>query len=1052
MAKMHQKAWGSPVHDIQTLELHLTSNVLESPESRIKNLIDEEAPESRGLLRSASAGSLSPASRPVRVTLRSVERSPKMCPNSKDRLSGFGGSLRTGSIPRHFPDKLRRNAFHSSSSQMEANIATRQKKRLRDVLQDVSVVHRIIQGKLVGDLQIAMGEKSPDAVHAGLELLHAENFQRARYLLSAQADPLTRGSDGSVALHHALGCPETVRLLLKAEPTAARIKNWVGETPLEFHIRTDHHRLRQVLHEWRDHFGPGIFFQIGKDGRTLCEQLHIAELKPLKLMPDWAAIDGALLLSEQRSDVRKILAYMQELRETQGDSARGVIRFYLFEDEDWRNHHVKHKRLHCLKKHRLYWKLVEVLFRGSCQTLTGHGDLSEEERQQCKHMTTFLLQVVGGVDCGEVFAEGRAEFAMCVGELQEEFHNKIGDARYLLKHAPEPEEREAWAWLHGRAGPPLDKMADGVEVPHGNHLRMDLNLPKAADFQPLQVPSWVHTHDLDAALTNLEELGAELDADTLLSQGLEKPREFFAWLHSHFLWALCRNTSGEAYSLMRSVFDRCAHDAGDPEIHFRPVFDSSSPIWESAHTICKEDIKLIEKETKKLQKDAAEKALFAEQKAAKLSEFYEAFKDDGVFREMYHPQVMNACRKDCLETYFSSAKFFASQLAAGKFKDFSLRMSIEPDRETRESAQGSTRPRSLRASFRKTMDVITVPNHTPIEGRRRSAKFETSPGRLETALGGFEAEEKDAHDKFPADDAYRKDDPSSKGDLRLGEYTRACSPSKKAVGGSAYTTAGPYEAAQENVQKASSAFAFDVLRLEEVPSQLTSRDLHKVLCNRQGFLGVWLERSSKANPRALRKGFAWFENEVSAALAGTFLRNIQLWLGSCLRATVERFPTQPVRFVPREMSHPDRIKTDLSLATQVIRILDRAAGVTSDSSAATDSITEKIQATTEDVEMQLDISILYLQKVHGFCFYSALHCDSPFELFQCTGAAAFVRHADAEAAKLATNSYAVYNHESSLIAFIRAHREPKKLLPRGLQGDYESRMGKFVPRKVYQDR
>merc|ERR1711871_1124947 len=109
--------------------------------------------------------------------------------------------------------------------------------------------------------------------------------------------------------------------------------------------------------------------------------------------------------------------------------------------------------------------------------------------------------------------------------------------------------------------------------PLGSSLRMDLNLHGAADFQPLLAPSWVNAHDLDEALLDLEKFGVCLDADTLLSQGDSEPRMFFAWLHSQWLWALCRHASAEAEAAMRVVF-AVADDQFGSEILYWTVHDN----------------------------------------------------------------------------------------------------------------------------------------------------------------------------------------------------------------------------------------------------------------------------------------------------------------------------------------------------------------------------------------------------------------------------------------------------------------------------------------------
>eukprot|EP00746_Dinoflagellata_sp_MGD_P129775 gnl/MRDRNA2_/MRDRNA2_63868_c0_seq1.p1 gnl/MRDRNA2_/MRDRNA2_63868_c0~~gnl/MRDRNA2_/MRDRNA2_63868_c0_seq1.p1 ORF type:complete len:371 (+),score=55.88 gnl/MRDRNA2_/MRDRNA2_63868_c0_seq1:190-1302(+) len=64
----------------------------------------------QSLLRSRSDSGLSPKPKP-----RRVGRSPKMCPREFDKLAGFGGSLKTGSIPRFSAKNRSGSALHGGN-------------------------------------------------------------------------------------------------------------------------------------------------------------------------------------------------------------------------------------------------------------------------------------------------------------------------------------------------------------------------------------------------------------------------------------------------------------------------------------------------------------------------------------------------------------------------------------------------------------------------------------------------------------------------------------------------------------------------------------------------------------------------------------------------------------------------------------------------------------------------------------------------------------------------------------------------------------------------
>jgi len=84
--------------------------------------------------------------------------------------------------------------------------------------------------------------------------------------------------------------------------------------------------------------------------------------------------------------------------------------------------------------------------------------------------------------------------------------------------------------------------------------------------------------------------------------------------------------------------------------------------------------------------------------------------------------------------------------------------------------------------------------------------------------------------------------------------------------------------------------------------------------------------------------------------------------------------------LPPEMSNPDRIVKDVSLSADVIRKLDGLFGIAADT-------TEAVLSSEAQVEMKLDLQVLYLRRVHFFCFYSSLRCADEFELSERAGAA-----------------------------------------------------------------
>ena len=80
------------------------------------------------------------------------------------------------------------------------------------------------------------------------------------------------------------------------------------------------------------------------------------------------------------------------------------------------------------------------------------------------------------------------------------------------------------------------------------------------------------------------------------------------------------------------------------------------------------------------------------------------------------------------------------------------------------------------------------------------------------------------------------------------------------------------------------------------------------------------------------------------------------------------------------MSLPERLLKDLTLSEKVIRCLDSLARVPTD-------ITSLVLNVDGSTEFKLDLRILYLRRVHHFCFYMARWCDDEWSLRDACGVA-----------------------------------------------------------------
>jgi len=84
--------------------------------------------------------------------------------------------------------------------------------------------------------------------------------------------------------------------------------------------------------------------------------------------------------------------------------------------------------------------------------------------------------------------------------------------------------------------------------------------------------------------------------------------------------------------------------------------------------------------------------------------------------------------------------------------------------------------------------------------------------------------------------------------------------------------------------------------------------------------------------------------------------------------------------IPPEMSHPERLSKDGALASRVVRVLDGLVGVRTE-------FTEQLLSQEQSPEEKLDLLVLYLRRVHHFCFYAAAWCDDEWNLRKRCGSA-----------------------------------------------------------------
>jgi len=84
--------------------------------------------------------------------------------------------------------------------------------------------------------------------------------------------------------------------------------------------------------------------------------------------------------------------------------------------------------------------------------------------------------------------------------------------------------------------------------------------------------------------------------------------------------------------------------------------------------------------------------------------------------------------------------------------------------------------------------------------------------------------------------------------------------------------------------------------------------------------------------------------------------------------------------VPPEMSHPEQIKRDAAFSARAIRLLDALMGIPAEA-------TEELLSRDGSNEIKLDLQVLYLRRVHHFCFYAATWHEDEWVLRACCGSA-----------------------------------------------------------------
>jgi len=158
-------------------------------------------------------------------------------------------------------------------------------------------------------------------------------------------------------------------------------------------------------------------------------------------------------------------------------------------------------------------------------------------------------------------------------------------------------------------------------------------------------------------------------------------------------------------------------------------------------------------------------------------------------------------------------------------------------------------------------------------------------------------------------------------------------------------------------------------------------------------------------PREVR---ARFDSEEHVQLAIRALEGTALPCGHVLQPTLISPSAEPNALVaPPEMSHPNRIQKDEALSARVVRLLDGLVGVAPE--------------------------VLYLRRVHHFCFYAAAWCEDEWDLRKRCGTAV-LRDGLGGAGMAAAEGEWAKAHDERLQHFFESARLERPRVPE-IEGD-----------------
>jgi len=158
-------------------------------------------------------------------------------------------------------------------------------------------------------------------------------------------------------------------------------------------------------------------------------------------------------------------------------------------------------------------------------------------------------------------------------------------------------------------------------------------------------------------------------------------------------------------------------------------------------------------------------------------------------------------------------------------------------------------------------------------------------------------------------------------------------------------------------------FGFDpnsqTLFVKSIPKMISRWDLTEAFEKLTGFVSLSLSEPFKSQ-EFIRYGWILFDTEANCNKAFEYLKTLNI-KGYAFNVVKSRSQTKSVKIC--ENVDKERILVDLDLSKQLVEALDEEKDIRGNPILK--------NANTDDPAKQLDLQILYLRKVHAYCFYCA---------------------------------------------------------------------------------